>query len=57
METNKIEPPPTGTGGFDVNQCPAYVPFPESCKRDENDLADGVYDTISSPWDYHNYPY
>ncbi len=48
VKTNKIEPPPTGTGDFDVNQCPAYVPFPESCKRDENDLTDGVYDIISS---------
>ncbi len=47
METNKIEPPPTGTGGFDVNQCPAYVPFPESCKRDEDD---GLYSTISEYW-------
>ncbi len=46
METNKTEPPPTGTGGFDLNQCPAYVPFPESCKRDENDLTDRVYVTI-----------
>ncbi len=45
VETNKIEPPPTDTGGFDLNQCPAYVPFPESCKRDENDLTDGAYAT------------
>ena len=54
METNKIEPPPTGTEGFGLNQCPAYVPIPESCKRDENDLTDGLYTTVSSPWEYSN---
>ena len=55
METNKIpvEPPLTGTDGFDLNQCP----FPESCKSDENDLADSVYNTVSSPWDYHMHNY
>ncbi len=25
----KVRQTPTGTGGFDVNQCAAYVPIPE----------------------------
>ncbi len=47
VETNKIEPPPTGTEAFGLNQCPAYVPFPESRKMDES--SDCLYDTVSSP--------